>query len=98
MNAPVPKYIRDIHSYSEAVPYGDISLTIKRVNRKTVAIISEGTETLRYTNNEEAIQDILTILKDLAASGYTGKAELQLEYKEGQIRLVGIHDKKEIQY
>lgn len=94
----VPKYIRDIHSYAENVPYGEVTIKIRRVNKKTVSVTSSGLETLRYQDNEEAFTDISNILSGLVEAGYTGKATLQLEYKEGLVCLIGIHDEKETKY
>lgn len=93
-----PKYIRDLHSYIEAIPYGDVTVSIRRVNRKSVEIVTAGVETLRYESNDEAIADVVAILKSLMDSNYSGKAHVECEYRDGNIKIVAIHDQKITKY
>jgi hypothetical protein len=94
----ISKAHSDIQSYIDAIPYGSIVLHISKVNRKVVAIETEGKETLRYTDTDAALHDIQAILKNLHDTSYSGSAHIELEYKDGQVSLVTIHDKKKTQY
>ena len=94
MNPRQPKPINDIHSYIESVPYGEISLKISRINRKTVVIESVSEETLKYVSNDEALKDLDSLIKSLIDSRYTGEANVKLEMTDGSIRLIGIFNKK----
>ena len=94
----LPKYLTDIQSYVESIPYGDVSLNITRVNHNTVKITTYGKETMRYFNSQEAVDDLWKIIKNLIDTKYSGKAVIELEYKNGQISILGIHDTKEITY
>lgn len=94
----IPNYLKDIHAYIEAIPYGDVEFVVRRVNRKTTTVETRGQETLRYNNNDEALGDINTILKNLSEASYNGRATIELEYKDGDIVLVGIHDEKATKY
>lgn len=94
----IPKYLKDIHSYIEAIPYGDVELVVRRVNRKTTTVETRGRETLRYENTQEALSDLNTILGNLSEASYNGHATIELDYKDGDIKLVGIHDEKATKY
>lgn len=95
----IPNYIRDIQSYIESRPYGTVSIPeIKIVNRKVTEITTEGKETLRYTDTDAALADIGAILANLKDIGYSGNAHIECTYKDGQISLVTIHDKKQTRY
>lgn len=94
----ISKAHSDIQSYIDAIPYGQINLIIHKVNRKVVAVETEGQETLRYTDTDAALLDIKAILENLKNTGYSGKAHIELQYKDGQISIVSIHDIKKTQY
>lgn len=91
-------WIADLQSYIDRIPYGDINLQVKRVDRKTVEVTTYGKETLQYNNNEQALDDIALILNRLADNGFDGRATLELQYKKGKIRIVGVFDKKVTRY
>lgn len=91
-------YLKDIEELIESIPYGGISFSVDRVNRKTVKITTSGEETLRYVNNEEAVKDLIMMIKNLISAGYTGEAHVKLEMKQGNIVIMGIFNKKETQY
>jgi len=95
----IPQYIKDIQSYIESRPYGSVSIPeIVVVNRKVTQITTEGQETLRYTDTEAALADIQAILSNLKDVGYSGNAHIECTYKDGQINLLTIHDKKQTRY
>jgi hypothetical protein len=94
----IPHYIRDIQSFTNEIPYGELQVNIKRVNKKTVSVTTQSKETLRYTSTEEAFNDLSDILSTLVETGYTGKATVQLDYKDGEVRFIGIHNEKEKKY
>jgi hypothetical protein len=98
MNPRNQQYIKDIYNLIESVPYGDINLSIKRVDRKTAQLSSVSEETLRYVNNQEALTDLHTMLKRLIEASFTGEAHIKLEMKDGQIRIIAIFDKKDTKY
>ena len=94
----ISKAHSDIQSYIDAIPYGSITLHVYKVNRKVIAIETEGAETLRYTDSDAAIHDVKAILENLKETGYSGQAHIELAYKDGQISIVSIHDTKKTQY
>ena len=94
----IQKYLKDIQEYVEAIPYGDVSVNVKRVGRKTTHVDMESKETLRYTDSESAVSDVSSILESLSRDGYSGSTNVQCEYRNGQIVMVTIHDKIQIQY
>lgn len=94
----ISKAHSDIQSYIDGIPYGTVVLYISKVNKKIATVEAEGQETLRYTDSEAALHDIQAILRNLCDTGYSGKARLELDYKDGQVLLVTIHDKKKTQY
>ena len=98
MNPRANNYIRDIHSYVENIPFGDVDIQVKRVNRKTVLVTTVAEETLRYVNNTEAQQDIMNLIQKLIDASFSGEAHIKLLMKDGQIQLVGIFDKKQTTY
>ena len=80
------------------IPYGTAILRIDRVNGNTVKITTTGEETLRYINNQEAVDDLVGMVRNLIDISYTGEANVKLSMKDGQINLVGIINKKETKY
>lgn len=91
-------YIRDVQSFVDTIPYGDVTLVLKRIDRKTVQITSTAEETLKYENNEEAIEDLITLVRRLVDAGFTGRTRVELTLNEGQIKLLSVFDKKETKY
>jgi hypothetical protein len=98
INSQTPKYMRDLHSFIESIPFGDIDITVKRVDRKTAAINTVALETLRYVSNEEALHDLDKLVRNLLEARFSGDAHIKLKMKEGQISLVGVFNKKETKY
>ena len=94
----ISKAHSDIQSYIDAIPYGTINFRIHKVNRKVIAVDTQGEETLRYTDTNSAIHDVKAILENLKDTGYSGQAHIELQYKDGQISIVSIHDTKKTQY
>lgn len=94
------KSLNDIAKYLEAIPYGDVVLTIKRVNRKTVLVSTEAGETLRYNPEEptDPRKDLNLVLDNLTNTGYSGEVSLKLDYIDGHIKLLTIYDKKQTKY
>lgn len=94
----IPKYLKEIQSTVDSVPYGSVDISTTKVSRKVTRVTTTTKETLRYTNTDAAIEDIIRILKGLSMSGHSGKATIECDYNEGQIVLVAIYDKKETNY
>ena len=95
----IPQYLKDIQSYVDSRPYGAVSIPeIKIVNRKVTEVTTEGRETLRYTDTEAALNDVLRILTNLSSIGYSGNAHVELEYIDGAIKIIAIHDKRHTRY
>jgi hypothetical protein len=93
-----PKWERDLRAHIETVPYGDINVQVKRVNHKTVEITTVAQETLRYVDNQEALRDMARLIENLATASFTGELELKVKMVNGEIRLLGIFDKKQTAY
>ena len=94
----IPQYIKDLYQHIEDVPYGEMELKIKRVDRRTVEVTTYSTETLRYVDNEEALKDLTDMLKRLTDARFTGEAHIKLDMKDGNIQIIGIFDKKDTKY
>jgi hypothetical protein len=92
------KWLGEIESYIDAIPYGEVSLSITRVNRHTVQVTTEGTETLRYTDNEDAAKDIARFLSSLIDDKHTGKVQFEVEFKDGQISILAIKNTRKTKY
>jgi len=98
MNQNTPQSIKDLQSYIDSVPFGTVKFEVKRVDRKTVLIETEGEETLRYVDNNEAIKDLSKLIMDLINTSFTGDAKLKLQMKDGQIQIVSVYSTKETKY
>ena len=98
MNPRTQKYIKDIYQLIESVPYGDVNIVIHRIDRKTAQLSTVSEETLRYVNNEEAVGDLNDMVARLIGASFSGEAHIKLEMKDGQIKIIGIFDKKDIKY
>jgi Na+-translocating ferredoxin:NAD+ oxidoreductase RnfG subunit len=92
------KWVSDIESYIDGIPYGDVSVSVKRVNRKTVQVTAVGNETLRYTDNNEAVRDVIGLLANLLDEGYQGRVQFTVDIRPGQINQVAIKNIKETKY
>lgn len=93
-----PKWLLDISSYTDAIPYGNVSIQVERVNRRTTQVTTVGQETLRYTDNEECLKDLLTFIRTLLDDNHTGDVQFGLDMKQGQITLLTIKNTKKVQY
>lgn len=93
-------YLKDLIDYINAIPYGEIGVVIKKVNRNVVQITTEGAETLRYNPDEQTDPrvDLNLMLDNLQNTSYSGEVSIKLDYKDGTIRLVTIYDKKQTKY
>ncbi len=98
MNPRTQKYIKDVYQLVESVPYGEITVSIRRVDRKTVQLSTISEETLRYVNNEEAVGDLNDMIGRLIGASFSGEAHIKLEMKDGNIQIIGIYDKKDTKY
>lgn len=98
MNTNTPQWARDIQSVIDAVPYGQVNLSVKRVDKKTVEVSSTGKETLRYVSNDDALRDISNLTERLIQARFSGSAHVELEMKDGQIRFIGVFSKKSTTY
>ena len=94
----IPKEIKDIQSYIDSIPYGDVSLEIRRVGNKTVEIITTGLQTLRINSTNEAKERINYLLDNLTETGYSGVLDVQFSYTNGTLKLMGVKDKKITKY
>lgn len=98
MNPRNKEYIKDLFKIIEAVPFGDVEILVKRVDRKTAQLSTVSQETLRYVNNKEAIDDLFSMVTKLIEASFSGEAHIKLEMKDGQIKIIGIFDKKDTKY
>lgn len=89
---------KDIINYIESIPFGDVSLKVKRVNKKTVEVTTVGRETLRYVNNQEALDDLFNMFKNLLETSFSGDVNVKLELKDGQIKLLSLYNEKQTHY
>lgn len=93
-----PKYLNDIQSKVDALPYGDVNVKVTRVNRHTTKVTFTETQTLRYRDNTEAMQDVVDFLAGLVDSKHTGKVQFEVAIEEGQINLLAITNTGENKY
>lgn len=98
MNQRTPKYIQDLYQLIESVPYGAIDVQIRRVDRKTAQITTTSEETLRYIDNQEALKDLIQMVARLTDASFSGQAHIKLDMKDGNIKFIGIFDKKDTKY
>ncbi len=77
MNPRTQKYIKDVYQLVESVPYGEITVSIRRVDRKTVQLSTISEETLRYVNNEEAVADLNDMIGRLIGASFSGEAHIK---------------------
>lgn len=98
MNPRTHKYIKDLYQLVESVPYGEINVTIRRIDRKTAQLSTVSEETLRYVDNQEALNDLGNMVTRLIEAGFSGEAHIKLEMKNGNIQIIGIYDKKDTKY
>lgn len=89
---------KDLLQYLDSIPYGNVTISIQRERGQTRRIFTVAEETLRYVDNEEAKNDLLSMIDNLTQTGFTGEANVKLTMKGGQIELVSIFNKKETEY
>lgn len=92
------KWLKDIRSYVDGIPYGHVSLDVERVDRHTVQVITVGFETLRYTDNNECVKDILAFITSLLDDSHTGDVQFGIDMKQGQITLLTIKNTRRTNY
>lgn len=98
MNPRTQKYIKDLYQLVESVPYGEVNIVIRRVDKHTAQLSTTSEETLRYVSNQEALNDLADMITKLIEASFSGEAHIKLEMKDGQIKIIGIYDKKDIKY
>jgi hypothetical protein len=93
-------YLKDLIDYINAIPYGEINVVVRKVNRNVVQITTEGSETLRYNPDDETDPrlDVNLMLDNLQTTSYSGEVSIKLDYTDGIIRLVTVYDKKQTKY
>lgn len=93
-------YLKDLIDYIEAIPYGEIGVIIRKNNRRVTEVTTEGAETLRYRieDNVNPRDDLNIMLDNLTNTSYSGEVSIKLDYKDGNIVLVTIYDKKQTKY
>jgi len=92
------KWLNDIKNYVNAIPYGKVQIDAERVDRKTVLLITTGYETLRYTDNNECIKDLLAFIVSLLDDRHTGDVQFGLDMKQGVITLLTIKNTRRTNY
>jgi hypothetical protein len=93
-----PNYLKDMQAFIESVNYGDINLSVKRIDRKTVEITTVSEDTLRYVDNREALNDLDRLLTKLIEGRFSGDVNIRLQMKDGNVNLVGIFNTKKARY
>lgn len=94
-----PTWLKDLESYIDSIPYGTVSIPeIQRVNRKVTTVTTVGSETLRYTDNNDCVKDILAFLTSLIDDKHSGTVDFGVEMKDGNITLLTIRNTKKTNY
>lgn len=93
-----PKWVKDLQSYVDSVPYGKLSVNLLRVANKTAEVETQGLETLRYEENSDATADILKFLKNLADISYNGEVVFKVQWKGGKMKEIGFYNSKLTRY
>lgn len=98
MNPKANQYIKDLHSYIEQIPFGDVEINIKRAKKATVEVTTIAEETVKYHDSKQAEEDLNILLTNLIQSGFSGDAHIKLAMKDGQIQIISVFNKKQIKY
>ena len=98
MNPRTPKYIQDLYEYIESVPSGKFEIKVDRIKGKTILVVTDSKETLHYVDNQEAMEDLIRMINQLVGAGFSGEAHISLDMNDGNIKLIGIFDKKDTKY
>lgn len=98
MSSKKTTYIQDIRQYLDRIPYGDVQITVKRRNNKTVQVHTNSVETTRHKDNQSAFDEIDQLLKALEAAEYDGNITFTLNLKQGQIKEIGHYNVKQTNY
>lgn len=93
-----PKWVTDLMSYVDSIPYGESQVTISRVGNRTVQLQANSVETVRYETTEEAMADITKLIKALGEAKIDGTATFQLTLKDGTIKEIGYYNVKQTKY
>ena len=80
-----PKWLLDLRSFADSIPFGDIQPQIKKVKGKVVEVQTQAVETLRYEANEEAMKDIIALFKTLVEQKHSGSITMTVDLKEGNM-------------
>jgi len=92
------KYLTDLKKHLDTVEYGDITVSFKRVNHKTVEMIPSTIETVRHEDTEDYLKDLILFIRALEKSEHTGKVTLELGWKKGTISTLGYHTETKKEY
>lgn len=92
------KYLIDLRDHLETVPYGDVTVSFKRVNHKTVEMIPSTVETVKHESVEEYLKDLILFIKALERNEHSGHVTLEIDWKRGSINTLGYHTETKKEY
>jgi hypothetical protein len=88
------RWLQDLAQHVDAIPYGDVIVTIERRKNRTTKIAPQTVETFTYDDNNLAFTEVVTILQNLASVNFSGNVRLSIEMKDGNLTKMGYYDEK----
>lgn len=78
-------YLFDLDSLADQVPYGEIQVSLKRHNGETTKLSLSTFNSVRFTDNVQAIEHLLMAIKNAADNGQSGSLTFTVMLKSGKI-------------
>ena len=88
-----PRWLEDVLSKTDAMPFGEIRLSIERGRSRTNQVTYISSHSLRPKSNESAFSDLEKFINSLILAGLSGKVAFELELKKGTIQSITIKNK-----
>lgn len=89
-----PKYLSDIDATANAMPFGELTIQVVRHRSKTAKVVYFKEHKIEPKTNEQASFDLQTLLNGLIDNLFTGKAQFDVDFKNGNISLLTIKNKE----
>lgn len=94
----LPTWLKDIAATADSMPFGSVTLQIKRHRNRTTKLDLTTHSSIKYTDTPRAFSDIEQLMNNMIEGRFTGTLQFEQTYQDGRITAITIKNKKTINY
>lgn len=91
-------WVKDLIAHVDSVPYGDITVAVKRHKNQTTQIETNAVETVRYETSQDALASLAQVVEAMQEVGYDGSMTVTFNFKDGTIKETGYYSVRATRY